>query len=107
MERNKEHRGNILLGSDQRSREHALKVLGSLVIMPACMVTLVLETGTGGLRTLMNLLTLTLLCSDIITDQRFRKKEWSMRKRTLMGWGDGGPRYWSWCCPSHHLARSY
>ena len=73
MERKKEHRGNILLRSDQRSREHALKVLSSLVVMPARMVTLVLEMARNGLRTLLSLLTLTLLCSDIITDQRFGK----------------------------------
>ena len=73
MERKKEHRGNILLRSDQRRREHALKVLSSLVVMPARMVTLVLEVARNGLRTLLSLLTLTLLCSDIITDQRFGK----------------------------------
>ena len=73
MERKKEHRGNILLRSDQRRREHALKVLSSLVVMPARMVTLVLEMARNGLRTLLSLLTLTLLCSDIITDQRFGK----------------------------------
>ena len=62
-----------MLRSDQRRREHALKVLSSLVVMPARMVTLVLEMARNGLRTLLSLLTLTLLCSDIITDQRFGK----------------------------------
>ena len=75
MEWNKEHRGKFLLGSDQHSREHALKALNSLVIMPARMATLVLETARNGLRTLLPLLTHTLLCSDMITDQRCRNKK--------------------------------
>jgi len=76
MERNEEHRGNILLRIDQRSCEHALRVLSSLVVMSARMVTLALEVARSGLRTLlMTLLILTLLCSDMMTVQRFRNKK--------------------------------
>jgi len=74
MERNEEHRGNILLRSDQRSCGHTLTVLSFLMIMFARVMTLVLEMARSEVRTLLSLPILALLCSDMAKAQRFRNK---------------------------------
>ena len=89
MEWNKEHRGNILLRSDQRSCEHILTALSSLVIEFARLMTLALEMAGRELRTLLSLPMLTLLCSNMMTGQRFQNKK--PNKKTdfdgVGGWG--------------------
>ena len=53
--------------------------------MFARVMTLVLGIAGSELRTLLPLLIITLLCADIMAGQRFRKRERSIKKPTLMG----------------------
>ena len=89
MEWNKKHRGNILLRSDQRGCEHTLTALSSLVIKFARLMTLALEMTGRELRALLSLPRLTLLCSNMMTGQRFQNRE--ANKKTdfdgVGGWG--------------------
>ena len=89
MERNKEHRGNIFLGSDQPSCEHALTALSSLVTEFTRLMTLALEMAGRELRTLLSLLIHVLLCSNMMTGQRFRNKKVD-RKTNFDGVGGWG-----------------
>ena len=89
MEWNKEHRGNILFRSDQRGCEHTLTALSSLVIKFARLMTLALEMTGRELRALLSLPILTLLCSNMMTGQRFRNKKVDRKTNPdgVGGWG--------------------
>ena len=70
MERMKNIGWNGLLKSNQRSCEHTLKVLSSLVVMFTRVVTPELGTPSGDPPTLLVLLILTTRFSGMITAQR-------------------------------------
>ena len=80
---------SILLRSDQRSCEHTLTALSSLMAMFAPVMTLVLEMARKKLRPLLSLLIHALLCSNMMTGQRFRNKKVDRKTNfdEVGGWG--------------------